>query len=74
MKIELLKGLLEGKLTTLIGVVMVILLATRWNTMSREEIVGLVISALIHGVARDPKIKAEGGPNDELSQEDSELF
>lgn len=74
MNLELLRGLVSGKVTTLIGVVMVVLLATRWNTMSREEIVALIISALIHGVARDPKLKAEGGPKDELSQEDTELF
>ena len=54
LKTEILSSLLGNRLTTLVGVVMVVFLATRWNTMGRAEIVAFVISALVHGVAKDP--------------------
>lgn len=56
MKNELWKNLLTDRVTTFIGVCLVIFLATRWNTMSREEIIFLAISSLVHGVSRDPKL------------------
>lgn len=64
------KNLLTDRITTLIGVGLIIFLGTRWNALSREEIIALIISALIHGVSRDPKFRSNKELHDEFSEKD----
>ena len=70
MKTETWQLLVANRVTTLIGVGLVIFLGTRWNTLGREEIVALIISALIHGISRDPKFRSnkDKETDDEFSE------
>ena len=64
------KNLVTDRVTTLIGIGLIVFLGTRWNALGRQEIIALIISALVHGVSRDPKFRSNKELQDEFSEKD----